>query len=188
MRNGGWVGVGVVVVAAGALGGCAGNKALSNPAVAELRQPDALIQLRRAGCVADQGCPIYSVSIFADGTVTYEGRANVAVVGTRREKIPVERLADLVSRIETTGFLDSPEQCCVCEGSDEGGHMVLIDYRPGRIEKTIVNDDACRSAPASMRELERAIDDATISGRWTVGPRANRPPASVAATERRRQP
>jgi hypothetical protein len=187
MRNVGRVGVGVVI-ALGAMAGCAGNKALSNPAVAELRDPDALIQMRRVGCVADQRCPIYSVSIFADGTVTYEGRANVAVVGTRREKIPVERLADLVSRIETVGFLDSPEQCCVCEGTDEAGRMVVIDYRPGGIEKSIVNDDGCRSAPASMRDLERAIDDATTSGRWTMGPGTARPTASVAATERRQQP
>jgi hypothetical protein len=143
--------------------------------------------MRRVGCVADGRCPIYSVSIFGDGTVTYEGRANVAVVGARREKIPVERLADLVSRIETVGFLDSPEQCCVCEDSDDSGRMVVLDYRPGGVEKSIVNDDTCRAAPASMRELERAIDDATEIQRWTLGPGA-RPSSSVATTERRTRP
>src|SRR6187455_3778103 len=60
------------------LAGCATGGSLDLQRLPET--PDALVQLRRAGC-ASGTCPVYGVSIFADRTVVYDGAANVAVVG-----------------------------------------------------------------------------------------------------------
>jgi hypothetical protein len=51
--------------------------------------PDALIQMRRAGCASDK-CQVYSVSIFGDGTVAYDGRVKTWAwsVGTKAGSPP----------------------------------------------------------------------------------------------------
>jgi hypothetical protein len=102
-----------------------------------------------------------------DGTVVYEGRANVAVVGERRAVLPPDRLNELLSAIEAMGFLDSPEGCCVCPDA-AAAHLTVLDYRPGSIEKTVVHDEACGSAPAAFRALEQSIEQATGVARWTA--------------------
>ena len=75
--------------------GCACNKATATGQGAEqlASRPDALIQMRRGGCPPGV-CPVYSVAIFLDGTVVYDGQANVAVLGHRTAKLSAERLND----------------------------------------------------------------------------------------------
>jgi hypothetical protein len=162
-----WV-VMAVMVASVAIG-CACNRASATGQGAEqlASRPDALIQMRRGGCPPGV-CPVYSVSIFLDGTVAYDGQANVAVRGHRTAKLSAERLNGLLSQIEAMDFLDSPEQCCVCPDATEGAHLVILDYRPGAAAKTILHDDACGLAPPTMSAIERSIDQATGAERWTT--------------------
>ncbi len=154
-----------------AIGGCAnrGLTARGNAAypVALPDVPDALVQMRRRGCSGDQ-CPVYSVSIFEDRSAVYEGRSHVAVIGTRRSTVSSERLSDLISQIEALKFLDSADDCCVCSQTDQK-EIVVLDYRPGTIAKTVVHDAQCLSAPPGLRELEEAIDLAAGVESWTKG-------------------
>ena len=149
--------------------GCACNRATATGQGAEqlASRPDALIQMRRGGCPPGV-CPVYSVSIFLDGAVAYDGQANVAVLGHRTAKLSAERLNQLLSQIEAMDFLDSPEQCCVCPDATEGAHLVILDYRPGATHKTVLHDAACGLAPPTMSAIERSIDEATGVGRWTT--------------------
>jgi hypothetical protein len=126
--------------------------------------PNALIQMRRSGCAPDR-CSVYSVSIFIDGSVTYDGRENVGVVGKRYAKLAGERVSELMLAIDTMGFLDIPERCCLCPTAP-GSQMVILDYRPGSIQKTVVHEEGCSSAPAGMIALEQAIDRASGVARW----------------------
>jgi len=156
------------MVASAAIG-CAHNRASETGQGAEqlASRPDALIQMRRGGCPPGV-CPVYSVSIFLDGTVVYDGQANVAVLGHRTAKLSAERLNDLLSQIEAMDFLDSSEQCCVCPDAMERAHLVILDYRPGAAAKTVLHDDACGLAPPTMTAIERSIDQATDVERWTT--------------------
>jgi hypothetical protein len=149
--------------------GCAHNRASETGQGAEqlASRPDALIQMRRGGCPPGV-CPVYSVSIFLDGTVAYDGQANVAVVGHRTGKLAAARLDELLSQIEAMDFLDSAEQCCVCPDATEKAHLVILDYRPGSTAKTVLHDDACGLAPPTMSAIERSIDDAAGVARWTL--------------------
>ncbi|HTB56373.1 MAG TPA: DUF6438 domain-containing protein [Polyangia bacterium] len=149
--------------------GCAHNRASETGQGAEqlASTPDALIQMRRGGCPPGV-CPVYSVSIFLDGTVAYDGEANVAVLGHRTGKVPAARLNDLLAQIEAMDFLDSAEQCCVCPDATEKAHLVILDYRPGAAAKTVLHDDACGLAPPAMSAIERSIDDAAGVQRWTM--------------------
>jgi hypothetical protein len=128
-------------------------------------RPAALVQMRRAGC-ASGGCPAYGLSIFADRTVVYDGAANVPVTGERRAVITPEQLRALQLSIETTHFLDSTDECCVCPDQRPKRYVVL-DYRPGLIHKTVVHDPDCAAAPSAITALERLIDGMTGAARWT---------------------
>jgi hypothetical protein len=139
--------------------------------------PDALIQMRRAGCASDK-CPVYSVSIFGDGTVAYDGRANVGVVGTRRGKISPDQLNQLISAIDSMGFLDLPVAGCVC-AADTGRQMVTLDYRPGSVQKTVVHDSGCWSAPPAMAVLEQSIDRSAGVEQWVAPRMASSTPAGA---------
>ena len=131
-------------------------------------EPDALIQMRRQGCV-DEPCPIYSVSIFPDGTAIYDGRANVGVIGRRAGHLASGDLSMLISTIDAMDFLDSALDCCVCpEGADP--KLVTLDYRPGSVTKTVQHDQRCSKAPAALSALEKQIDLSTGAGRLASVP------------------
>ena len=151
--------------------------ALGSTALAPMPDvPDALIQMRRAGCAFDK-CPVYSVSIFGDGTVAYDGRLNVGVVGTRKGKISPDQLNQLISALDSMDFLDLPPEGCVCSDAT-GQQMVTLDYRPGSVQKTVIHDSGCWSAPPAMAMLEQSIDRTAGVEQW-VAPRV----ASSAAVD-----
>ena len=162
-----------------ALAGCASSpaqKTCMKQLAAMTDSPDAIVQLRRAGC-SPGACPVYSVSVFLDGTVVYEGRSNVAVVGQRRATLPPEQISELIVAMQEAHFLDNPDNCCSCPGAAQS-NIVMIDYRPGQAQKTIVHDQACENAPLAMNTLTSKIERLTEVGRWTTPP-ALPPPSSA---------
>ncbi len=164
----------VALAAVVAAGGCASTRA-SGPAVDDALacRPEALIQLRSDGC--DSGrCPVYSVSIFADGNVDYRGGANVAFIGQRRSRIPEANVATLVSTIEKMDFLDTPEHCCDCTDApnDPKAAKLVIDYRPGGVEKEILVDDRCAAVPDVVRGLTGQIQAVTSIATYIAPPTA----------------
>ena len=175
--------------------GCAHNAASDVGQGAEqlARTPESLIQMRRGGCPPG-ACPVYSVSIFLDGTVVYDGQANVRVTGRQTARLSAEHLTQLLSQLEAMDFMDSSDLCCVCPDA-AGGHHVILDYRPGATDKTVLHDDACSSAPPGLTAIERSIDQATGVERWTMplvaskrGPPARRCLASEGEPQQRRPP
>ncbi|HEX4404966.1 MAG TPA: DUF6438 domain-containing protein [Polyangia bacterium] len=136
----------------------------SGPAVddAVAARPEALIQMRSDGC-DDGSCPVYGVSIYADGAVVYRGGANVALMGQRKLKIPEASVSDLVATLEKMDFIDTPEHCCDCPDGprDRRAATLVVDYRPGGVEKEILVNDRCGSVPDVMRGLTGQITTET---------------------------
>jgi hypothetical protein len=122
---------------------------------------DALVQLRNRGCDAGT-CPVYGVSLFADGNVFYVGGAHVQAVGERRLKVPNATVVAVIDALDRLDFLDLPEHCCDCGDAPSSARAatVVIDYRPGGLEKEIVVDDRCaaQSNSATVLELFRRIE------------------------------
>jgi hypothetical protein len=134
-------------------------------------EPGAVIQMRRNGC-PDQACPVYSIAIFSDGRATYDGRANVGVIGRRALELKAGDLSALITSLEAMDFLDTPDQCCVCP-DDRPPSPVTLDYRPGTVGKTIIHDQRCATAPVAFSALESQIDRATAAERFTALPARN---------------
>jgi hypothetical protein len=173
----------IALASIAAAGGCASTRA-SGPAIddALAGRPEALIQLRSDGC--DSGrCPVYSVSVFADGTIVYRGGANVAFIGQRRSKIAEANVATLVSTIEKMDFIDTPEHCCDCPDApdDPSAVKVQIDSRPGGVEKEILVDDRCSNVPDAVRGLAGQIQAVTAVASYVApAPTPATPPARLA--------
>jgi hypothetical protein len=123
-------------------------------------EPDALIQMRRQGC-AGEPCPVYSVSIFSDGTAIYDGRANVGVIGRRQVRLAAGGVNALITAIDAMDFLDSADGCCVCAKNVVDTSLVTLDYRPGAVTKTVLHDQRCSTAPPAFSALEKEIDRST---------------------------
>jgi len=64
--------------------------------------PDALIRLQRTSCFGP--CPIYTVTIDARWTVSYEGERFVRVIGRRTAQIETSIVAGLLTRAERIRF------------------------------------------------------------------------------------
>jgi hypothetical protein len=171
----------LAAVLATAAGGCAGSPSRAH-GMKQLKamsdRPEAVLQLRRAGCAPDD-CPVYSVSVFMDGTLIYEGRSNVAVVGERRARLSPQRLNALIGAAGEAHFLDMPESCCVCPDAKRS-RLVMIDYRPGFSQQSVLHDEGCKSAPPAMSAFANAIERLTEVHRWTTASRGAGP-ASVLA-------
>jgi hypothetical protein len=131
-------------------------------------EPAALIQMRRNGCL-DEPCPVYSVSIFPDGSAVYDGRANVGVIGRRALRVRPEDLCALINSLDAMDFLDSAQNCCLCPDA-AAPSTVTLDYRPGTVSKTVVHDPRCATAPPAFFGLERQIDHATGAERLAFLP------------------
>lgn len=126
------------------------------------------IKLERTECFGT--CPIYTVEIAGDGSVTYEGELFVGVVGVQRATVPVERVRQLVASFRAANFFWLYDRY-VTPVTDNPTYVVSLAY-DGR-SKTVL-DYVGREAgmPAEVTKLEDAIDEAAETARWVKGGRA----------------
>jgi hypothetical protein len=136
-----------------------------------------MFQLRRRGCDAGN-CPVYGVAIYSDREVVFEGGANVAAVGQRKSTLPTPSLGALVDAFQRANFINTPMHCCDCPDAPDarGTSRVVIDYRPGSVEKEILFDERCPKQPEEIRRLVEEIERLTVLEPWIAAP--PRPAAS----------
>jgi hypothetical protein len=157
----------LVVALSVSTGSCASTTVPPRIEAALASQPDALVQLRRRGC-AEGGCPVFGVAIYADGEVIFDGGANVATVGRRKGALASTNLGALVDAFHNVDFIDTPEHCCDCpeEPRSTRAGQIVIDYRPGGVEKEIFLHERCRGLPQGLRMLVDAIENLTPVRSW----------------------
>jgi hypothetical protein len=78
----------------------AAGTAPQTPAVPE----DVTITLERTACFGT--CPVYTVTIDAQGNVVYTGTRFVRVIGQKTGRAPVARVAAILKLAETIRFFD----------------------------------------------------------------------------------
>jgi Domain of unknown function (DUF6438) len=136
---------------------------------------DTLITLERTACFGR--CPIYKVSIFADGTVKFEGRQFVKVKGTARSSITEERLRRLIGEFDKINYFNlhdrylSASDGCPAIVTDMPSVNTSIQIN-GR-KKSISHYHGCwdRNTPAKvfppeLVALENKIDEIVETGKW----------------------
>lgn len=132
----------------------------------QVKQWNSLVMtLERSGCFGT--CAAYRIEVHGDGTVLYEGRNFVAVMGKHRATIAkssVEAIVDAFRNADyfslrekyEAGITDNPTYRTSI--AFDGHSKQVIDYVGGMV-----------GMPESVTQLEKAIDQLSESERWTRG-------------------
>ena len=124
---------------------------------------DTVITLERTACFG--ACPIYTVSIFEDGTVIYEGANFVEVDGEQTSQIEPETVEMMVQAFEDAGYFEW----------DESYENMTVSDLPTVITSVTRNGETHRiarytgddSAPLALPFLEQWIDQVANTAMWT---------------------
>jgi hypothetical protein len=142
---------------------------LVGPAVAQEPDvpPDASISLQRTSCFGP--CPIYTVTIDARGTVTYDGEQFVRVIGRRTAQIDTSSVAGLLATADRIRFFEMRDAYRVIENPD--GTVGTVTDLPTKFVTVTVNGRTKKvedyvAAPDSLSEFEHEIDAAAGTKRW----------------------
>ncbi len=102
------------------------------------------------------------MTIHGDGSVEYEGRGELDIVGPARGGITQAQVRMLYDRFDEIGFGDLEEMTCLVSDSPS---TVLTLVREQGIDKTI-RFCPIPKAP-TLEDLADFIDEVTDSQRWT---------------------
>ncbi|MCH8008789.1 MAG: hypothetical protein IIC91_07985, partial [Chloroflexi bacterium] len=134
--------------------------------------PDKVIEMSRGFYPAPDAefcawpCTDYTLTIYQDGRVEYDGFKNVDVIGTRNDEISEADVLDLVDRFLESGFFDLPPDFH-CQVTDVSATTtaVFLRTRENRIERCHTSLPGGPLEP--VRQLELMIAELTGLERWT---------------------
>jgi hypothetical protein len=112
------------------------------------------ITLSRSPCYGK--CPTYEVEIHGDGTVLYDGKANVATKGRHTAKISRESLVKLVDAFRKADYFSLSDRY-VSAVTDNPAYETSISF--DGVSKSVL-DYVGRSVgmPSTISDVEAAID------------------------------
>ncbi len=151
----------------------------AQPSVTPQPSPPAPTIVLRKG----QFSPIYSVSIYADGTVIFEGTEHTRIKGKVESKISPEKVEGLITEFEKAGyfsladryvyFQDCPQSCVEHPCADTGIYLsgdhtfVTTSVNTGQRSKTIVHYYGCENKDTqTLTKLEDKIDEVANTKQW----------------------
>jgi uncharacterized protein len=136
----------------------AGKKTGSPFPFPELRSKSSIVLVRH-GCYGT--CARYSITLYGNGKVMYEGEEFVRVKGRARARISTQTLDDLLKKInEMDFFAFAPQHGDKCITDGPTASITLSE--PGR-QRTL--DDECVLGN-DIEALEKTIDDAVHIQQW----------------------
>ena len=132
--------------------------------------PDTLIVMQRGAC--EKRCVVYSVTIFSDGSVIYDGRYFVRRHGLIRSDITRETLGRLLEEVKAAGFFGLRDDygyktSSVCDSMRTQEGSVILTIANSGMSKTVLHYLGCASKESEvLRVLEDKVDRAVGSGKW----------------------
>jgi len=126
-----------------------------------LSGPAPLITMERTQCKGM--CAEYKLSFYADGTVLYEGKANVSKAGLWRATVPKERIDELMAEFDRIGFADLAPSY---NGGLSQNPVAILSYRHSDTTKTVSHDEGSPFSPKALTALEDEVDNAVQSVTW----------------------
>jgi hypothetical protein len=99
-------------------------------------------------------CSTYTMTLRADGSVEYQGIANVEKLGTRRGRIPVEQFRFLARLSDEIGYFDLAKDysCAVTDNP-----TIFTRVRRDQHVKLIRHYAPSMSGPARLRAFEKSV-------------------------------
>ncbi len=125
--------------------------------------------LERTACFG--WCPVYKITIFADGTMKYVGTNFVKQAGERTAKLKPAQLAALRAAFADAHYFDLQDDYTRRDVTDNPS--TFTSSSDGTRSKTVRHYYGDRSAPAALTKLEDEIDSIVQIDRF-IGTRAER--------------
>jgi hypothetical protein len=132
-----------------------------------LAPPDVPLQqvhvgLQRTGCFGT--CPSYSVHLYGDGRVVYEGSSFVDVTGEHVFRVPPDRIAKLVASLRAKG-LWSLRESYQAPVTDNPGYVLTLEF--GGQTHEITDYVGHRAGmPRGVSQFEDEVDEAAYADAW----------------------
>lgn len=150
--------------------GC--NRELASIATASVEEipNDLVIVLERGVCFG--ACPVYKLTISADGSVEFEGRRFVKEKGIVRTTISQDQLKHLIAEFERAEYFTLQDRYV---GEGDGCSEVWTDSQTVNTSITIAGKTksvkhyhGCEGPPVLERltDLENEIDEVVNSSQW----------------------
>jgi len=136
------------------------------------------LSLERTTCYG--WCPAYTVTVFGDGRVEYEGKRFVKIKGKRTKRIDVDAILKLTREVERINYFDlrdsyaSPADGCPTRWTDNPAAITSV--RAGGRTKRIHHYLGCRenagsrsigeTYPRGLADFEDRIDAIVGTAEW----------------------
>lgn len=131
--------------------GCKSNKSST-----EVKYP--IITLEKTPCFGT--CPAYQFKAYPDGTVTYEGKDYVKLIGKYKATLTLEELASFKAIFSKANYFSFAN---VYSAQITDLPTTYLYYDDGQQNKKIID---YYGAPASLKELEQALEDKINEINW----------------------
>ena len=126
------------------------------------------ISLERTVCFGT--CPVYKVTIHADGAVEFHGERFVALIGDFESSVNADQFEKLEAAVEQINFVDLEDEYRFHIGPDNS--RATVSDLPSRIV-TVNWENMTKSVlnyfggPDELEVLESLIDEVTTVSQWT---------------------
>jgi len=122
-----------------------------------------VVTLERGACFG--ACPIYTVTIRGDGSVTYQGQRFVEAMGEQSDRVTPQAFAGIIAKANAARFFDlRPEYRA--QITDIPTYVITVTL-DGRTHRVVDYGGVSAGMPQAVRALENEIDRATGASRWT---------------------
>ena len=134
---------------------------------------DFMITLSRKECKGT--CPVYDLTIDADGTVVFEGKRNTKTIGKATGKISAAEIDQLVKEFEKIGYFDllAVYKPGLCPAYLTDLATVDTSIRQNGKTKSISHYQGCYNKnpsdgpfPPGLTQLENIIDGIAETPKW----------------------
>ena len=111
-------------------------------------QPEAgpVLTFERTPCFGT--CPAYTMQVFADGHVAYEGRRGVPTIGNKELKLPASAVADMLKQAKEARFEQFQDRYSM-NTTDLPSTIIAVRQPNGQLKKVILEE----GAPENVRQL-----------------------------------
>ena len=123
-----------------------------------------LAKMERSGCPGV--CPVFSLTIFFDGSAIYQGEAHTVVSGEKEFSLTKDQVSRVRGAFTRKGFLIMNDLCCECIDVS-GAPSTRITYQGNGPYKSINRYHGClNSWGRNLENLEAEILEISGIGVW----------------------
>lgn len=124
---------------------------------------DVAVTLERTACFG--ACPVYRVTIYADGKVVFEGERFVTTEGTQTASIDPQAVDQLIAGFEAAGYFGWKDEYTEMRITDLP--TIITSVTRDGATKRITHYAGDSTAPLALPYLETWIDLVANTSQWT---------------------